>query len=329
MTRDGLGRRIDCLRISVTESCNLRCRYCLPLRAPSAAATRDLLTPAELETVARAAVALDFHAFRLTGGEPTLRPDLLDIVARLAGISGVRDLAMTTNGLRLRTLAVPLARAGLRRVNIHVDTFDPGRLPALMRFADPAAIEAAIDAAREAGLRPVKVNCVVVRGGNEEDVVALARRAHDRGWHVRFIELMALGTGEPAAFARERFVASWETRARVEAALGPLVPRPAVGSGPAATFGFKGRSEGTVGFISATGHAQCATCNRMRLTADGRFRPCLLRDDELDVRAVLRAGGGAAAVAAVLAQAVARKPPGHHRQRGVPSAGRLMGAIGG
>ena len=161
MPRDGFGREIDYLRISLTDHCNLRCVYCMPLDSPTLAPTSGFLTAAEIETVGRAAVAVGFGKFRLTGGEPTLRADLLEIVERLARIPGVRDLAMTTNGVRLPPLARRLAAAGLRRINVHLDSLDPERLARVMRWGTVDEIWAGIQAAEEAGLRPVKLNAVV------------------------------------------------------------------------------------------------------------------------------------------------------------------------
>ncbi|HUL76142.1 MAG TPA: radical SAM protein, partial [Vicinamibacteria bacterium] len=201
MPRDRFGREIDYLRISVIDHCNLRCVYCMPLRGLSFVPSPELLTAAEIEAVARAAVGVGFRKFRLTGGEPTLRPDLEEIVRRIAAVPGVQDLAMTTNAILLPRLAKPLREAGLRRLNIHLDTLDPERLKKLMRFATLEEIEAGIAAAAEVGLLPIKINCTVTRDYNDGDVVDLARRALDGSWHVRFIELMPLGGGEAAHVA--------------------------------------------------------------------------------------------------------------------------------
>jgi cyclic pyranopterin phosphate synthase len=294
--------------------------------APSA----DLLTAAEIETVGRAALAAGFRRFRLTGGEPTLRSDVVDIVGRLAAL-GPAEVAMTTNGVLLRALARPLAAAGLRRVNVHVDTLDPERLPRVMRLGALADIEAGIEAALEAGLRPMKINCVIVRGFNDgDDAVALARRARERGWHVRFIEAMPLGTGETAELSRARLVPSRETRVRLEEAFGPLLP--VDGDHPSdesRNFRFADGAPGVVGFISPVTEPYCGTCNRMRLTADGKFHLCLLRDDERDVRGLLRAGGTAADVERVLRRAVVAKPMGHELRVGVTTEAREMFQIGG
>jgi cyclic pyranopterin phosphate synthase len=332
MPKDRFGREIDYLRISVIDHCNLRCVYCMPLRGLSFIPSPELLTPAEIETVATAALSLGFRKFRLTGGEPTLRPDILDIVGRIAALPGVRDVAMTTNAILLPRLARPLKEAGLRRVNIHVDTLDPERLKKLMRFGTLAEIEAGIDAAREAGLAPLKFNCVVTRDYNETDVVEMARRAREQGWHVRFIELMPLGGGEAARVALSQFVPSRETRERIEKALGPLEPLPvASASDESRNFRFAGdgAAGGVVGFISPVSEPYCGSCNRMRLTADGKFHLCLLNDDELDVKAALRGGGGEAAVAQILSRAVAAKPTGHRLDEGISTEDRAMFQIGG
>ena len=330
MPKDRFGREIDYLRISVIDHCNLRCVYCMPLRGLSFIPSPELLTPAEIETVAQAALSLGFHKFRLTGGEPTLRPDILEIVGRIAALEGVRDVAMTTNAILLPRLARPLKEAGLRRLNIHVDTLDPEHLKKLMRFGTLAEIEAGIAAAEEAGLLPLKINCVVTRDYNDEDVVEIARRARDCGWHARFIELMPLGGGETAHIALSQFVPSRETRQRIETALGSLVPLPHVNpADESRNYRFEDGAPGVIGFISPVSEPYCGSCNRMRLTADGKFHLCLLSDDEMDVKKALRTGGGEAAVAAILARAVAAKPTGHRLEEGVSTEDRQMFQLGG
>jgi cyclic pyranopterin phosphate synthase len=302
----------------------------MPLRGLSFIPSPELLTAAEIESVVEAAVSLGFHKFRLTGGEPTLRPEIVEIVERIAAVAGVADLSMTTNAVLLPRLARPLAKAGLRRINVHVDTLHPERLKRLMRFGTVEEIEAGMAAAEDAGLRPLKLNCVVTRDYNDEDVVGLARRARERSWHVRFIELMPFGGGETAHVALSQFVPSRETRNRIEAELGPLEPiANASASDEARNFRFADGSPGVVGFISPVSEPYCGACNRMRLTADGRFHLCLLNDDELDVKAVLRAGGGTSDVAAVLARAVAQKPTGHRLDEGISTEDRSMFQIGG
>jgi cyclic pyranopterin phosphate synthase len=328
--RDRFGREINYLRIAVIDHCNLRCVYCMPLRGLSFVPSPELLTAEEIETVARAAVQVGFHKFRLTGGEPTLRQDIVEIVSRIAATPGVSDVAMTTNAVLLPRLAAPLAAAGLGRINVHVDTFHPERLKKIMRFGTVEEIEAGITAAEAAGLRPIKINCVVTRDYNDQDVVDLALRARDRNWHVRFIELMPLGGGETAHVALAQFVPTRETRQRIEDALGALAPLP--GGHPSdesKNFRFADGKGGTIGFISPVSEPYCGACNRMRLTADGKFHLCLLNDDELDVKKALRTGGGVPAVAAILARAVALKPTGHRLDEGVSTEERQMFQIGG
>jgi GTP 3',8-cyclase len=328
MPRDRFGRSIDYLRISVIDHCNLRCVYCMPLGHLRFLGREDLLTAAEIAIVARAAVRVGFRKIRLTGGEPTLRPDLVEIVARIAAIPDLHDLALTTNGILMPRLAAPLVAAGLKRVNVHLDTLHPERLARLMRFGTFGEIWAGILAAESAGLRPIKLNAVVTRGFNDEDVVDLAALTREHDWHVRFIELMPLGVREPAAAARLDYVPSAETRARIERALGPLdalaSPDPA---DEARNYRLRGAA-GTIGFISPVSEPYCGTCNRMRLTADGKFHLCLLNDDELDVRVALRTGG-LDAVADVLLRAVGAKPTGHHLDEDRTIAGREMFQLGG
>ena len=329
MPRDRFGREINYLRLSVIDHCNLRCVYCMPLRGLSFIPSPELLTAAEIETVVRAAVGVGFHKFRLTGGEPTLRPDIVDVTRRIGAVPGVEDLAMTSNAILLPRLARPLKEAGLTRLNIHVDTLDPERLRKLMRFGSLEEIEAGIAAAEEAGLVPIKINSTVTRDYNDTDVVDLARRALERDWHVRFIELMPLGGGEAAQVALSQFVPTAETRRLIEEELGPLLPMDNGGpSDEAQNFRFEG-GEGVVGFISPVSEPYCGSCNRMRLTADGKFHFCLLNDDELDVKKALRGGGGVDEVSSILVRAVGLKPTGHRLDEGVSTRGRSMFQLGG
>lgn len=329
MLQDAYGRTIDYLRVSLTDRCNLRCRYCMPTEGLRFIADDSLLDAAEIETVVRVAAGMGFRKVRLTGGEPTLRPDLLDIVARIARVPGIEDLAMTTNGLRLPRLAAPLKAAGLRRVNLHVDSLNRAHVEDLMRWSKVEALWAGIEAAEAAGLRPIKLNVVVARGYNDGDVVDLAALTIERDWAVRFIELMPLGSGEEARFAIDRYVPNARLKERIEAALGPLDP---VANASPADESRNHRlpgGRGLVGFISPVSEPYCGNCNRLRLTADGKFHLCLLHDDELDLRAPLRAGAGEAALRALLERAVAAKPTGHALAQGRHTAERRMHAIGG
>ena len=329
MPLDRYGRSIDYLRISLIDHCNLRCVYCMPLRGLQFAPSRELLTAAELERVVRAAARLGFRKIRLTGGEPTLRADLVEIVARIHSVEAIADLGMTTNGVLLPELADDLRAAGLRRINIHVDTLHAERLKHVMRFGSFEEIWAGIEAAEKAGFRPIKINAVVVRDYNHEDVVDLARLTLERDWHVRFIELMPLGGGDCARLSLSQYVPNPETRSRIEAELGPLNELPAeCVADESRNFRFR-EGRGVVGFISPVSDPYCGNCNRMRLTADGKFHLCLLNDDEIDVKATLRNGGGEEALMSILWRAIAAKPTGHRLEEGISTQKRGMFQLGG
>ena len=329
MPLDRFKREIDYLRISLTDHCNLRCVYCMSLSDVDYAPPAESLTPEEVERVVQAAASIGFRKVRLTGGEPTLRPDLVDIVRRVASVPGIEDVAMTTNGILLSRMAVTLRRAGLRRVNIHVDTFDPERLSRVMRWGKLSDIERGIASAIEAGFSPLKLNCVVTRGYNDEDVVEMARTTLERDWHIRFIELMPLGGGECARVSQEHYVSNVETRARIENAPGPLEAiEPAHPADESRNFRAPD-ARGVVGFISPVSEPYCGTCNRMRLTSDGQFHLCLLKDDELDVHALLRNGASREELAELLQRAVAAKPTGHSLALGQPPRDRSMHHLGG
>jgi len=327
--KDAFNREIDYLRISVIDRCNLRCVYCMPLNGLRFLPNPELLTAAEIERVARAAVDVGFRKFRLTGGEPTLRADLVEIVERLASIAGVGELALTTNALLMPRLAKPLKAAGLSRVNVHLDSLDPATVERQMRWGTFDQMWAGIIAAEEVGLTPIKLNAVVTAGFNEVDVSALARLTLKRDWHVRFIELMPLGGGECATLSIKRYVSNIETRRRIETELGPLTELESSNpSDEARNYRLRG-ARGVIGFISPVSEPYCGTCNRMRLTADGKFHLCLLNDDELDVRKALRSGASLEEIGQILLRAVTLKPTGHHLLQGRSTQERSMYQIGG
>lgn len=326
---DELGRHIDYLRVSLIDRCNLRCVYCMPVDGLRFLDDGELLTVDEIELIVRAAAGVGFRKIRFTGGEPMLRPALVDIVRRAAAIDGIEEVVMTTNATRLPQMAPALVDAGLTRVNIHIDTLNPAHLPGIMRWGSLDRLWAGIEAAEEAGLTPIKINCVVAKGYNEQDVVDLARLTLDHDWRVRFIELMPLGGGPEAQFAIDRLVVSDETKARIEAELGELTHAP--NGNPAdesENFRLPG-AVGIVGFISPVSNPYCDTCNRMRLTADGKFHLCLLNDDEIDVKQTIRDGAGIVDIQAILARAVHEKPTGHALDEGVSTENRNMFQIGG
>lgn len=291
----------------------------------------ELLTADEYETVARVAIGVGFRKFRLTGGEPLMRRDIVEIVERLARIPGAEGLSLTTNGLMLAGLARALKSAGLRRVNVHVDSLNHDTVERQMRWGSFDRIWSGIMAAEEAGLSPIKLNAVVAAGFNESDVVDLARLTLERDWHVRFIELMPLGGGECAKLSIGRYVSNVETRRRIEAELGPMTEVASDDpSEEARNFRLDG-ARGVIGFISPVSDPYCGTCNRMRLTAEGKFHLCLLNDDEMDVKKALRSGSGdpSGEVARILLKAVAHKPTGHHLLEGRSTKERSMYQIGG
>ena len=236
---------------------------------------------------------------------------------------------MTTNGILLPKLAERLKSAGLRRVNIHIDTLNEERVRQIMRWGDLARIWRGIEAAESAGLTPLKLNTVVARDYNDRDVVELAALTRTRDWHVRFIELMPLGRDEAAAIARSQFVSNHDTRRRIETALGLLVPFPSQNPADESKNFWLPRGARGIGFISPVSEPYCGTCNRMRLTADGKFHLCLLNDDELDVKRAIRSGGGVEAVRAILLRAVAAKPTGHALDRGRSTENHDMYQLGG
>lgn len=323
---DSYGRRIDYLRISLTDRCNMRCVYCMPALGMQFQPRPELLTNDELLLVVRAAAAAGFRKLRLTGGEPMLRQDLVELIGAMKAVPGIEQIAMTTNALRLRRLAGPLKQAGLDRVNISVDSLDPVKFRQMTRGGNLDEVWAGIAAAEEAGLRPLKLNAVIVRGMNDDEVVALAELTTKHPWEFRFIEVMPL-TGV-AGLAEEGVVSTAELVARIEARFGPLTPYGQDPADPARRYRIPG-APGKLGFISAVTDPFCATCNRMRLTADGRLHLCLLRDDEVDLRAAVRAGAGEAEVEQIIRHAVQLKPWGHGLPDGVLPSLRGMSQLGG
>jgi cyclic pyranopterin phosphate synthase len=323
---DSYGRRIDYLRVSLTDRCNMRCVYCMPAVGMQFHPRPELLTNDELLLAVRAAAGAGFRKLRLTGGEPTLRHGIVEIVRELKAIPGIEHIAMTTNALRLRKLAGPLKEAGLDRVNISIDSLDAAKFRQITRGGSLDEVWAGVQAADEAGLRPIKLNAVVVRGMNDDEVVRLAELTTVHPWEFRFIEVMPL-TGV-AGLAEEGVVSTAELIARIEARFGPLDPYGQDPADPARRYRIPG-APGKLGFISAVTDPFCSTCNRMRLTADGRLHLCLLRDDEVDLRAAIRAGASLAEIEQIIRHAVYVKPWGHGLPDGVLPTLRGMSELGG
>ena len=286
--KDQFGRSIEYLRISVTDRCNFRCVYCMPAEGLPWLPKADILSYEEIAEVVSQLAPLGLRRLRITGGEPTIRPDLTRLIAMLRAVPGIEDIALSTNGVKLPTMAVALKEAGLDRVNISADSLHAERIVEIARRDlgfDPVT---AARAASDAGLGPVKINVVVMRGVNDDEVVEFAALTRDHPWHVRFIELMPVG--DLRELTMDHVVPSDEILARV-ATLGALAPvaGPARGTGPAAYSQLAGAA-GSIGVITPMTHTYCGSCNRVRLTADGRLRTCLFGDHEVDLRAPLRAG---------------------------------------
>ena len=303
---DPYARTVRDLRVSVTDRCNLRCHYCMPAEGLAWLPRSEVLTFEEIERVARVCVErFGFDGIRITGGEPTVRAHLPVLVEKLAAL-GV-DLSMTTNGVSLAGMAADLRRAGLGRVNVSLDSLRPERFAELTRREDLDRVLAGVDSAVAAGFSPVKVNCVLMRGVNDDEVVDLAAFGRERGVVMRFIEFMPLdATGE---WRPDAVVPLDEIVARVGAAF-PLDPVAGDGTAPARRFRYRDGA-GEIGVVASVTQSFCSTCDRVRLTADGQFRHCLFAVRETDLRAVLRGGGSDDDVAAAVEAEVGRKWAGH------------------
>jgi cyclic pyranopterin phosphate synthase len=326
MALDRFGRKIGYLRISLTDHCNLRCVYCMP-EDMTFRPTAEMMQDDEVLLLVRLFASLGFEKFRLTGGEPTVRARVVEIVRGIAGTPGVRSLSMTTNGILLHRLAKPLAEAGLQRVNVSLDSLNPEKFRRLTRWGAVEDVWAGIQAAEEAGMVPVKLNAVVVSGYNEPDVVDLARLTMDHPWQVRFIEMM------PFAGATElqlkQVVTARQIQDRIEHALGPMeVANGGRLDGEARLFRLPG-AIGDLGFISSVTQPFCASCTRARLTADGRLRLCLLREGEVDLLTPLRAGATLEDLRELILDGIWNKPWGHGLAEGVIPLNRVMSEIGG
>ncbi len=303
---DQFGRPIEYLRISVTDKCNFRCLYCMPLEGLQWLPKAEILSYEEIAGIVSQLAPAGLSRLRITGGEPTIRPDLHVLIRQLRVIPGISDIALSTNGVRLAELAQPLMDAGLNRVNMSLDSLRPERLAAIARRNTAFDPVAALKTAARAGLSPLKINVVVMRGINDDEIADFARLTLDNPWHVRFIELMPVGGMREVTW--EHVVPSAEVLDRV-ADLGALseTDGPTQGNGPAVYYRLAGAA-GTVGVITPMTHTYCATCNRVRLTADGRLRTCLFGDHEVNLRDPYRAGEK---IEPLFRQALAAKPLEH------------------
>ena len=319
--QDAYNRRINYLRISVTDRCNLRCMYCSGAGLDHLRHD-DVLSYEEIAEIASVAADLGVTRIRLTGGEPLVRPYLANLIGLLTAIPGIEDISLTTNGTLLKEQAAELKKAGLRRINVSLDSLRPDRFEFITGGRKFDQVIEGLEEARLVGLSPIKINVVVMPGLNDDEIGAFAAKAAHDDWHVRFIEYMPFD-GTPQA---ETLTVA-EIKARIEEEIGRLWPCCISGAGPANYFSF-GSGHGTVGFIRPISHNFCNECNRLRLTADGKLRPCLLDESEIEVRDVMRRGGTRSDIRELLLRAIDSKPERHHLTEGAVN-GRQMKQIGG
>jgi cyclic pyranopterin phosphate synthase len=322
--QDQFGRSIEYLRISVTDRCNFRCVYCMPLEGLPWLPKAEILTYEEITEIVRQLAPLGLRRLRITGGEPTIRPDLVTLVRMLRAVPEIEDISLSSNGVKLSEMAKSLRDAGLDRVNMSADSLRADRISALARRNLGFNPIVAAQACEAAGLAPIKINMVVLRGINDDEVEDFARLTVEHPWHVRFIELMPVG--EMRELTWDHVVPSDEVLDRIRA-LGALAPDggPARGNGPAKYFRLAGAA-GSVGVITPMTHTYCGSCNRVRLTADGRLRTCLYGDHEVNLRDPLRRGE---ALGDLFRQALAEKPKEHQLLKMQVGGLRALSQVGG
>jgi cyclic pyranopterin phosphate synthase len=328
MLADSFGRGLSYLRISVTDRCNLRCVYCMPEAGVEKRSHQAIMRYEEIAELVRVFAGLGVRTVRITGGEPLVRPDLHKLVEMIAKIDGITDLGLTTNAILLANQAEKLSGAGLKRINVSLDTLQDEKFRKICRFGSLADVWRGIEAAEKHGLNPVKLNVVAMRGVNDDEFIDLARLTYTHPWAVRFIELMPIGNqmhwGAGFPEPQDAYIPAAEIRTQLEPlGLTPLAHKN--GSGPARYYQLKGAT-GKVGFITAVSEHFCASCNRLRLTADGHLRPCLLNDVEIPLLEAMRRGEP---LLPLIRQAVWLKPDRHHIDEDLTPEERKMKEIGG
>lgn len=324
---DAFQRNIDYLRISVTDRCNLRCIYCMPAEGVELSSYEDILRLEEIVKIIRSAVTLGIKKIRFTGGEPLVRKGITDLIKQTSEMPEIEDISMTTNGILLPEMAKSLKKAGLNRVNISLDTLSPQKFAQMTRGGQFGKVWLGIEAARDAGLGPVKLNTVVIRGMNDDEIFDFVDLTTKMPIHVRFIELMPIGASQFAA--HDAYISSAELLHMIGSER-QLVPENEItGSGPAKYFRIPG-APGTVGVISPISSHFCSSCNRVRLTAEGQLRPCLQSPREIDLRVPLRSGATERELAEIIQYAINSKPEKHDlAQTGWEGNRRVMNQIGG
>ncbi len=325
---DAYERKIDYLRISVTDRCNLRCVYCMPPEGIELIESKDILRYEEFLRIVRIAADHGVTKIRVTGGEPLVRKGIIEFLAELASIKGIDDLSLTTNGVLLKEYAQRLKEAGLRRVNVSLDSLKRERFLKMTRGDNLQQVLDGLAEAERVGLTPVKLNMVVIKGFNDDEVLEFAMMSKVKPYHVRYIEYMPFNTQE--GWQRDKCITAKQLKEMIEK-VEPLFPvtDASGGAGPARRYRFKD-APGEVGFISPVSEHFCGSCNRLRLTSDGKLRTCLFSDNEIDIRKALRDGSSDEAVEALLFRAVKEKPQGHQINENIfKKCSRTMSLIGG
>jgi GTP 3',8-cyclase len=308
--KDSYQRTIDYLRISITDRCNLRCVYCMPSEGLIPIEHKEILSYEEIVRVIRIAAGIGVRKVRITGGEPLVRKDVAYLIATIRNIEGIKDLSLTTNGILLSKYANKLVEAGLERINISLDSLRPDRYEEITRGGDLNLVLRGIEAAEKAGLRPIKINMVPIRGINSDEIEEFAKMTLKFPYQIRFIEFMPFGT--EGLWSTEKFISADEIKSMVEG-IGPLTPVKLKRAGPARYFRFES-APGVVGFISPISHHFCGECNRLRLTADGKLRPCLFSETEIDLKPALRGGAPDDEIKRLFKLSIQVKPESHHIQ---------------
>jgi cyclic pyranopterin phosphate synthase len=307
LIKDKYERIIDYMRISIIDRCNLRCIYCMPSEGIKPIEHKNILSYEEIIRIVRIAAGIGVRKIRLTGGEPLIRADLPYLVSSINSIEGIEDISLTTNGLLLKKYARPLASAGLKRVNVSLDSLRPERYREITRGGDINSVLEGIHEAEKSELIPIKINMVPIRGFNDDEIEEFARLTLKTSYNVRFIEFMPIGAKE--IWNHEKYISTEEIKERVSK-IAPLIPVKIRRSGPARYFRFEG-APGVVGFISPITHHFCNSCNRLRLTSDGKLRPCLFSETEIDLKSAMRCGAPDEEVERLLRLSIEIKPEGH------------------
>lgn len=323
---DSFNRRIDYLRISVTDRCNLKCIYCKPVKGLKHFHNTDILKNDEITRIVRIAFGHGLRKVRITGGEPLLRRNILGLISAIKSI-GIPELSLTTNGIMLSECAQELKHAGLDRVNISLDTLDPVRYKFMTRGGDIERVWKAIETAEKTGLTPVKINVVPIRGINDDEIKSFASLSLKNNYHIRFIEFMP--ASRDGMWSRDKCIPSAEILQRISS-VGPLEQFQYRGSGPSRNYRIRGAA-GVIGIISPLSDHFCGFCNRLRLTANGRIRPCLFSNEEIDMRTPMRSGGSDDTIEELFLEAIRIKPRQHLLNENSSAAHQIdtMSRIGG